>query len=111
MTARRARPLPFLLTGLAMLAGCVSMTHKVELLQERIESIRPGATTRAEVVEMYGQPSLTYEQGMLVVYVFEDIDDDMQVAPGRSTDAMDPQLVIEYDPADVVVRRRAVLSP
>lgn len=101
-----------MLLGLAAaLSGCVTSDGEVKRLEKRLSFVEPQRTSRQEIIERLGEPTVTYEAGKLVVYVFVAGRDEPSIAVQQPGDFLGPHLVLEFDDADILSRYKVLVPP
>ena len=110
MTLRIAIALVLMLFS-AVVPGCATQIESVNRLEESVAFIEDGITSRQDIVKTLGAPSASYDDGLLNVYFFISSKNGVEVAENRPTDSRSPQLVLEFDETDVVLRHKVVLPP
>ena len=92
-------------------SGCTSQAQRLKTFEESTAFMDPGATTRQDIVEWAGKPATSYEDGRLIIYYVGSIKGDFEVSRNPRTSGPEYHLVIEFDEAGLLRRRKLVTPP
>lgn len=97
---------------LMVVAACATGPQvELDKLNDQIGFIVVGETTRQAVVDEFGEPTSSYENGGIVVYVFRRVENGPLPRTPLPPEGYGPQLVLEFDGEDTVVRYVTLVPP